>query len=94
MPRVPRIVLLGSSTVGKSALVAALLGQHVDLAEYEPTQAVSVCRTNACIASLSPSHSASDVCLSQPQPFLCASLTVAVEFFGGGSQAAVLQADV
>ena len=35
MSRVSRVVVLGSSTVGKSALVAALLGQAVDIAPGE-----------------------------------------------------------
>ena len=63
MSRVSRVVVLGSSTVGKSALVAALLGQAVDIAEYDPTTEVRVWRTNASIPSLSPTQSPSDVCL-------------------------------
>lgn len=69
MPRVSRVVVLGSSTVGKSALIAALLGQAVDTAEYDPTTEVRVWRTNACIPSLSPTHNPSDVCHSPSQPF-------------------------
>lgn len=66
MSRVSRVVVLGSSTVGKSALVAALLGQAVDTAEYDPTTEVRVWRTNASIPSLSPTQSPSDVCLPTP----------------------------
>jgi len=65
MPRVSRVVVLGNSTVGKSALIASILGQPLDVKEYEPTQRVSTVRTNACIPSLSPTGNPSDPCCFQ-----------------------------